>query len=98
MCIRDSVIGVLPPKAALSGWPIQGDDRQFLIPFFFPPDVSPTTREDNKYAVVGRLKPATTVGQTQGELTAIKQRQQSLYPKWKEKWGVIVVPLREQIT
>jgi hypothetical protein len=86
-----TVIGVLPPKAALSGWPLQ-DDWQFLIPFAFPPDVSPTTREDDRYAVVGRLKPATTVEQAQAELTAIKQRQQSLYPKWKENWGVMVVP------
>jgi hypothetical protein len=31
--------GVLPPKAALSGWPLQGD-WQFLIPFAFPPDVA----------------------------------------------------------
>ena len=92
-----TVIGVLPPKAALSGWPLQ-DDWQFLIPFAFPPDVSPTTREDHRYAVVARLKPTATLEQAQAELSAIKQRMQSLYPKWKENWGVMVVPLREQIT
>jgi len=92
-----TVIGVLPPKTALSGWPQQGD-WQFLIPFAFPPDVSPTTREDHRYAVVARLKPTATPEQAQAELSAIKQRMQSLYPKWKENWGVMMVPLREQIT
>jgi predicted permease len=93
-----SVIGVLPPEAALPGWPIQGEDRQFLIPFAFEPDVSPTTRQDHRYVVIARLKPAVTLEQAQAELTSIKQRLQSLYPKWKEHWSVMAVPLHEQIT
>jgi len=93
-----TVIGVLPPESSLSGWPIQGEDRQFLIPFVFEPDVSPTTRVDHRYAVIARLKPAATLEQAQAELTSIKQRLQSLYPKWKEHWSVMAVPLHEQIT
>jgi predicted permease len=93
-----TVVGVLPPKAALSGWLNLSDDRQFLIPFAFDSDISPTSRVDHRFTVVARLKPAVTLEQAQIELTAIKQRLQALYPKWKENWGVMLVPLHEQVT
>ncbi|HKX32910.1 MAG TPA: FtsX-like permease family protein [Blastocatellia bacterium] len=93
-----TIIGVLPPRAALSGWSDETDERQFLIPFVYSPGYTPVSREDHRFRVIARLKPEVTSEQAQTELTSIKQRLQSLYSKRKEKWGVMVVPLHEQIT
>jgi putative ABC transport system permease protein len=93
-----TVIGVLPSKSALPGWVNQEDDEQFLIPFAFSAGISPTERGDHRYRVIARLKPATAIEQSQAELISIKQRLQSLYPTWKAHWGVMLVPLHEQIT
>ena len=92
-----TVIGVLPPKAALAGQD-GDDDRQFLIPFVFGTDEQHTTRGNHLFNVIARLKSTVTREQTQAELTAIKQRLQPLYPKDKENWSVKVAPLQEHIT
>ena len=91
-----TVIGVLPPKAALAG-PSRNEDRQFLIPFVFGAGEEDTTRGNHLFNVIARLKPAVTREQAQAELTAIKQRLQSLYPKDKEDWTVNAAPLHESV-
>ncbi|HEY6399958.1 MAG TPA: ABC transporter permease, partial [Blastocatellia bacterium] len=92
-----TVIGVLPPKAALAGQD-HNEDRQFLIPFVFGSSNDHTTRGNHLFNVIARLKPAVTREQAQAELTALKQRLQPLYPKDKEDWAVKVAPLHEHIT
>jgi putative ABC transport system permease protein len=92
-----TVIGVLPPKAALAGQD-RNEDRQFLIPFVFGAGEEHTTRGNHLFHVIARLKPAVTREQAQAELTAIKRRLQSLYPKDKEDWTVNVAPLHESVT
>jgi predicted permease len=90
-----TVIGVLPPKATLAGED-PSEDRQFLIPIVFGEDH--TTRSNQLFNVIARLKPDVTREQAQAELTALKQRLQPLYPKDKEDWTVKVAPLHESIT
>ena len=92
-----TVIGVLPPKEALAGQD-RNEDRQFLIPFVFGAGEEHTTRGNHLFNVIARLKPAVTREQAQAELTAIKQRLQSLYPKDKEDWTVKAAPLHESVT
>jgi putative ABC transport system permease protein len=92
-----TVIGVLPPKAALAGQD-RNEDRQFLIPFVFGAGEEHTTRGNHLFNVIARLKTAVTREQAQAELTAIKQRLQSLYPKDKEDWTVKAAPLHESVT
>jgi putative ABC transport system permease protein len=92
-----TVIGVLPPKAALAGED-GNETRQFLIPFVFSASEADTTRSNHLFNVIARLKPAVTREQAQAELTALKQRLQPLYPKDKEDWAVKVAPLHEHIT
>jgi predicted permease len=92
-----TVIGVLPPKAALAGRD-RNEDRQFLIPIVFGADEQHTTRSNHLFNVVARLKPDVTREQAQTELTALKQRLQPLYPKDKEDWTVAATPLHESIT
>ncbi len=92
-----TVIGVLPPRAALAGQD-RNEDRQFLIPFVLGSGEDHTTRSNHLFNVIARLKPAVTLEQAQAELTALKQRLQPLYPKDKEDWAVKVAPLHEHIT
>jgi predicted permease len=94
---QHTVIGVLPPKAALAGQD-RNEDRQFLIPFVFGTGERDTTRGNHLFNVIARLNPSVTREQAQAELTAIKRRLQSLYPKYKEDWTVKAAPLHESVT
>jgi predicted permease len=94
---QHTVIGVLPPKAALAGQD-RNEDRQFLIPFVFGTGEEDTTRGNHLFNVIARLNPSVTREQAQAELTAIKRRLQSLYPKDKEDWTVKAAPLHESLT
>jgi len=92
-----TVIGVLPPKAALAGQD-RNEDRQFLIPFVFGSGEENITRANHLFNVIARLKQSVTREQAQTELTAVKRRLQSLYPKDKEDWTVKAAPLHESVT
>jgi putative ABC transport system permease protein len=92
-----TVIGVLPPKAALAGQD-RNEDRQFLIPFVIGSGEERATRANHLFNVIARLKPTVTREQAQAELTALKRRLQSLYPKDKEDWVVKAAPLHEGVT
>ncbi|MCI0541427.1 MAG: ABC transporter permease [Verrucomicrobiales bacterium] len=87
-----TVIGVLPPRSFGS------QKVDFLVPFVFGTEKWQESRGDHRFTVLGRLKPEVTREQASAELNSIKQRLQSLYPKWKEDWGVSVVPTLEQVT
>ncbi len=91
-----TVLGVLPPNATLVGQ--ERGDPQFLIPFVFGTEIWHTTRASHSFKVIARLKSTVTIKEAQVELTGIKRRLQPLYPKWKENWGVMVVPLHEYVT
>jgi predicted permease len=92
-----TVLGVLPPKPSIAG-DYRDENWQFLIPFVIGRDASPGVRDDHRFVVIGRIKQGVTHSEAQAELTAINQRLKTLYPKWKEDWGVMIVPLRDQIT
>ena len=86
-----TVVGVLPPNALRTG------NSEFLIPFAFGAEDWHRDRGSQSIHVIGRLKPGVTPDQARAELNSIKQRLQSEYPKYKEKWGASVVPLHEQV-
>lgn len=87
-----TVIGVLPPK------PAPPDDCDIFVPFVYGSEPWHYSRSDNRLRVIARLRPDVTVEQARAELNAIKQRLNDLYPDYKKKWGVSVVPLHEEIT
>ncbi len=87
-----TVVGVLPSKALLA------DRVDFLVPLVLRPGEHESSREIQNFRVIGRLKPGVSLEQAGAELRAIKQRLQSIYPKWKEKWGFAIVPMHEEIT
>src|SRR5262249_28721416 len=65
----------------------------FLIPFGWHRQYG-----GNFLRVIGRLKPNVTPEHARAELPAIKLRMQERYPKYKEKWSVTAVPMKEEVT
>ena len=86
-----TVIGVLPPKF------LPWDKVEFVIPYLFEPEET-NKRGSHYLRVIARLKPGVSVAQGETELNTISQRLKSLYPAAKKDWGVIAVPMLEQIT
>ena len=87
-----TVIGVLPPKA------IVDPSRQFLVPYVFGTEEWQKSRGDQRFLALARLHAGVSVEQANAELKAIKQRLSPLYPKGKEKWSALAVPLHEEMT
>jgi predicted permease len=87
-----TAIGVLPPKALLQ------EDRHFLVPFVFGTEEWQQSRDDQRFLAVARIKSGVSVGQANAELKAIRQRLSPLYPKGKENWSAVAVPLHEEMS
>jgi putative ABC transport system permease protein len=86
-----TVIGVLPPRFLL------GDKTEFVVPTGVAP-ADADQRAGHSLQVIGRLKPGVTVEQAQTEMNVVAARLRPLYPPHKQDWGVILVPMHEQIT
>lgn len=87
-----TVIGVLAPAARLT------DEVDFLMPFAFGTPGWNRTFAGHNLMAIARLQPAATIDQVRQEMAAITEHQRSSYPSFKQHWGVIVVPLHEQVT
>jgi putative ABC transport system permease protein len=88
------VIGVLPanfedPKLNLAGPPQVY--RSIRFPF------SDMPRSGHFWQAIGRLAPGVSVKQAQKELSTISKRLENEYPKDNAGWGVLLVPLRNEI-
>ncbi len=87
-----AVIGVLPPKPKL---PRKCD---VLVPFVFGSESWHHSRRDNRLSIIARLKEGVTVEQARVHMNTLKQRTKSIYPDYKQAWGISVVPLHEEVT
>lgn len=88
------VIGVLPagfedPKLNVAGPP------QIYRPIRFP--FSDMPRSGHFWQAIGRLAPGVSLQQAQEELSTISKRLESEYPEDNAGWGVLLVPLRNEI-
>lgn len=88
------VVGVLPadfedPKLNLAGPP------QIYRPIRFA--VSDMPRSGHFWQAIGRLAPGVSLQQAQGELSTLSKRLESEYPQDNAGWGVLLVPLRNEI-
>ncbi|HWA87463.1 MAG TPA: ABC transporter permease [Opitutus sp.] len=86
------VIGVLGPKALMS------PEVDFLAPTGI---LSAQNKQDRNYTYVtttiGRLKTGSTAAAAAAQLSAVKQRNNALYPERKKDWAVAVGPLQERM-
>lgn len=88
------VVGVLPadfedPKLNVAGPP------QIYRPIRFP--FSDMPRSGHFWQAIGRLAPGVSLTQAQEELSTIAKRLENDYPDDNAGWGVLLVPLRNEI-
>jgi putative ABC transport system permease protein len=89
-----TIVGVLPASFDFSTLFTPGTRVDMLVPF-------PLTRETDRYgntlAVIGRLKPGTTVSQAQAEFDVINDRIRKAHP---DRWtfGASLSPLQQYLT
>ena len=88
-----TVIGVLPDGFDFAG------DNQVWIPLALDRN-HPGGRGNHSWKVVGRLKPGVTVEQASADVKRFAQQLARQYPDYyppSSGWGVIIVPLREEL-
>jgi putative ABC transport system permease protein len=90
--IQLEVVGVMP--SSFEGlW--QGEKPAFWTPL--PPQVFEGSRGQTYADVVARLAPGASVQQAQAEMSSIAAELGRQYPQTNAGWGVVLVPLQEQI-
>jgi predicted permease len=89
--IPRTVIGVL----ARGTWMLKEDS--FFVPAVLVPGTDRAERQGHWAGVFGRLAPAASVAQAEAELKTIKQQLNARYPAFKQKWSVMVQPVRDVI-
>jgi predicted permease len=81
-----TVIGVMPAKFSLLGFPLQ-----LWTPLSLTgSDQTSAARKDRNLHVLGRLKPGATVQQAQAEVSTFAHRAEESYPEIEKGWGVVV--------
>src|SRR5215471_1365120 len=81
-----TVIGVMPAKFNLLGFPLQLWTPLSLT----AADQTPAARKDRNLHVFGRLKTGATVQQAQAEVTTFARRAEETYPEIEKGWGMVV--------
>jgi len=88
-----TIIGVLSPDARLT------KRADFLIPFACGSTDWSRSFSGHKLSAIGRIKQGVTLEQAKQEMAAItEQQRRTNYPAWKKKWGVLLVPLHDEVT
>ena len=81
-----TVVGVMPAKFRLLGYP-----AQLWTPLLLTAgDELPAARKDRNLHVFARLKPGATVQQAQAEVATFARRAEENFPEIEKGWGVIV--------
>ncbi len=87
-----TVVGVLPASFKFP------ENVDLWLPFSFTPADWKNDWAHHYVEVVGRLKPGITTTQARAELdTVIPRILPNFPPDWQEKWGVTLVPMRDQV-
>src|SRR4029077_2265320 len=94
-----TIIGVMPRGFQ---WFIEESSRSNKPPeLWVPMRLSETLRDRTKLGrymqSVGRLKPGVSIEQAQAEMNAIAGRLETQYPDYNTNWGILLVPLRDQL-
>lgn len=82
-----TLLGVLP-----KGFDFAGQDIQVWTPLNFE---GQGELRATKMAVLGRMKPAVTLEQANGELQVVSKRLESEFPNYDKGWSAMVEPLQD---
>jgi predicted permease len=89
-----TVVGVMPATASVESWTGMASD--VWIPLALTDEQRASRGNHNRYGVA-RLKQDVDLGQAQAEMDAIAERLARTFPTSDGGWGVVVVPMREDI-
>jgi putative ABC transport system permease protein len=91
-----TVVGVMPGSFVISIGEAAASQPELWVPLRLD-DNNANQRTDTRLVVIGRLKPAVTLNQSQAEMNSIAHQLEQQYPDVNRGWGVTVVPLYEQV-
>jgi putative ABC transport system permease protein len=91
-----TVIGVLPPdfQLSLGKNSLTGSRAEIYMPFILTEQQR--VRRGRYASAFARLKPGVIIEQAQAEMSGIAAALEQQYPEFDAKWGVNLVPFREQ--
>jgi putative ABC transport system permease protein len=94
------VLGVAPRDFDwyLRRWSMAGSHPQLFTPFILPAQASDRGKTGRYLAAFGRLKPGVTYAAAQRRMSDIAEGLAREYPDYNKRWGVLVVPLREELS
>ena len=89
-----TIVGVMPASASFASWAPMSNE--IWVPLALS-DEQRAVRDNHNLSGVARLAAGVTVAQAQAELDAIAGRLAHTYPQSDTGWGVVVVPIHEEI-
>ena len=89
-----TIVGVMPASASINSWSPMANE--IWVPLALT-DEQRAVRDNHNLSGVARLAPGVTVAQAQAEMDAVAARLAQTFPKTDTGWGVVVVPIHEEI-
>ena len=89
-----TIVGVMPAAASVASWTAMASD--VWIPLALT-DEQRADRGNHSWDGVARLKRDVELAQAQAEMDAISARLAREFPKSDDRWGVMVIPMQEEI-
>ena len=93
-----TVVGVMPPdfKWFVKENSLSGKPADVWVPLALA-EQQGAARRGRYLSAVARLKPGVSFEQARVEMDTVASRIEAEYPDWAKNWGVVVVPLRDQL-
>jgi predicted permease len=89
-----TVVGVMPAAASVASWTGMASD--IWVPLALTDEQRAARGNHNRYGVA-RLKRDIELGEAQAEMDAISAQMAHEFPTSDDKWGVVVIPMQEEI-
>ncbi len=89
-----TIVGVMPTSASVASWTAMASD--VWVPLALTDDQRAARGNHNRDGVA-RLKRGVALAQAQAEMDAISARVAREFPKSDDRWGVVVIPMQEEI-
>ena len=89
-----TIVGVMPASASVRSWSPMANE--IWVPLALT-DEQRAVRDNHNLSSVARLEPGVSVAQAQADMDAVAARLEQAFPKSDTSWGVVVVPIHEEI-
>jgi predicted permease len=89
-----TIVGVMPATASVASWTGMASD--VWVPLALTDEQRASRGNHNRYGVA-RLNRDVELAQAQAEMDAISARLAREFPKSDDRWGIVVIPMQEDI-